>query len=462
MTAKLSHDPTHEVLVVDPRDLETPDPEAPSNGQPAQLKAYVVCQDPRIVVVPRFFSQAECQHLLELVQGSWIPSLVGSTDNRSEEDYDKGNLENTLASTRTSWSCMLRYAQTSIVERLEHRLCALGCRELETLERMNMVRYAPGEYFKEHHDGKFRPLTVFVYLNDLDPSDDAGDTFFPALGISFRPRQGAAVLWSNIIGEQDSMEDARLLHAGRPPQLGVKYGVNCFFNCKRMRQLVAEVAEFPYETSTVVDVRGLGRPGTESKLIAYKLCDNPKLVAVKRLISEDEAAHFLEMLGKQDLAPRSDVEGDRTLRLVGFAETAIVKAVEERLTAVGGFSVDLLGPLRIVQTSSQRGLCNRGCGHKSAYICLSDADEVFFYRVGMRLRLKRGDALLWPNVEWSTEEEPLEDLRTLRVHVLGEDGQGVGISASFYDAEIRKEQRRRRFHRDGLSDISEQTDLATA
>ncbi|OLP72485.1 hypothetical protein AK812_SmicGene48188, partial [Symbiodinium microadriaticum] len=29
---------------------------------------------------------------------------------------------------------------------------------------------------------------------------------------------------------------------------------------------------------------------------------------VKRLISEDEAAHFLEMLGQKELPPRSDVE----------------------------------------------------------------------------------------------------------------------------------------------------------
>eukprot|EP00438_Fugacium_kawagutii_P030460 Skav210857 [mRNA] locus=scaffold2829:318010:331635:- [translate_table: standard] len=81
-------------------------------------------------------------------------------------------------------------AQDSVVERLEHRLLSIGGLPMENLERMNAVRYAPGEYFDKHHDGKFRPLTIFVYLNDLEEEDDAGDTWFPVLGLSFRPRRG--------------------------------------------------------------------------------------------------------------------------------------------------------------------------------------------------------------------------------------------------------------------------------
>merc|ERR1712232_1361059 len=96
--------------------------------------------------------------------------------------------------TRTSQSCILLYAQTSIVERLEHRLASLANLPVEQLERLVVVRYSPGETFAEHHDGKFRPKTVFVYLNDL-PEGDQGDTYFPHLGFSFVPRAGCAVMW---------------------------------------------------------------------------------------------------------------------------------------------------------------------------------------------------------------------------------------------------------------------------
>ena len=33
----------------------------------------------------------------------------------------------------------------------------------ENVENLNLLRYKPGEFFKEHHDGGFRPKTVFVY-----------------------------------------------------------------------------------------------------------------------------------------------------------------------------------------------------------------------------------------------------------------------------------------------------------
>merc|ERR1712151_951482 len=90
-----------------------------------------------------------------------------------------------------------------------------------------------GQYFEKHHDGRFRPKTVFVYLNNL-AEGDGGETFFPELGLKFIPRKGYALLWSNILAPQ--VDDKRMVHQGLPPRTGVKYGVNCFFNDKRMKR----------------------------------------------------------------------------------------------------------------------------------------------------------------------------------------------------------------------------------
>eukprot|EP00971_Amphidinium_carterae_P156563 3103468-Amphidinium_carterae.1 len=53
-----------------------------------------------------------------------MPSQVShpSVSAGSEETFQKADLENKLSQTRTSWSCMMRYSQTSVVERLELRL----------------------------------------------------------------------------------------------------------------------------------------------------------------------------------------------------------------------------------------------------------------------------------------------------------------------------------------------------
>lgn len=142
-----------QTVVIDPRSFGVEPEVDEATGIPKQLQAFVILGDPKITVIPNFFSEAECVHLQELVEASWMPSLVGDNNKCTMKDYDRGSLENILAPTRTSWSCMMRYAQDSVVERLEHRLLSIGCLPMENLERMNAVRYAPGEYFNKHHDG---------------------------------------------------------------------------------------------------------------------------------------------------------------------------------------------------------------------------------------------------------------------------------------------------------------------
>jgi len=451
------------VTVVDSKAQLTEEEEAaarsfdPRTGMPRSLRAFVVVRDPRMTVAPHFFSGPECDHLIRLVQDSWMPSLVGQATYSSDEEYSKGDLQNALSNTRTSWSCMMRYSQTVVVERLEHRLASLAGLPTEQLERMNMVRYAPGELFDEHHDGKFRPITVFVYLSDLPEDDEEGDTFFPHLGLSFRPRRGTAVMWSNADPET-GQEDSRMLHSGRAPKRGVKYGVNCFFNVRRMRQFHPAVPEFEAEQAAVVDVSALGgdaRPEEQPKLTVYRLCLDPKVLAVPAFLSAAEAEH---LLGAPAVAgpPETATEGPfaeeaRTLRTFGAAESPAVEAIEQRLAGVAGMGLEYMARLRLVRPSGRVGWNNRGCGPKSAYICLSEGEEVFFPRLGMRLLLRCGDLLLWPNVDWETGSGTgVEDLRTLRRHGRREDlGDPsmplIGIDVHLHDHPLREQQRMRSF-----------------
>lgn len=457
-------------------------------GMPTSLRAFVISRDPKMTVVPHFMSDVECEHLINLVDGYWMPSLVGQATNSTDAEYSKGDLENTLSKTRTSWSCMMRYAQTSVVEHLEHRLSALTGLPTTQLERMNMVRYAPGELFNEHHDGKFRPMTVFVYLNDLAEGDEQGDTFFPYLGLSFRPRRGTAVMWYNA--ENDTgQEDSRMLHAGRAPTKGVKYGVNCFFNVNHMRQMLQVAPDVALEEAAVVKVFELGKDddraqgseeGKEKKMVAYCLSKDPKLVAVPRFVSAAEVEHLLELLKSEasgvgfcladgtcvapppEVAPSSGgsasstsnpyAEATLTLRALQFTETKVVDAVERRLCSVSGLRLECLGRLPLVRPGTRLGFCNRGCGPKSAYICLGEhGEEVFFPRLGIRLQLQCGDMIMWQNVDWETLGTAVEDVRTMRVHIRPDgvaDGAFVGLDAFFHDNPLREQQLLRKFVRD--------------
>merc|ERR1712048_814748 len=52
--------------------------EAAATGEKKVMKAYVVCKDPKIALVPGFISDDEIQQLLDCADadGAWVPSVV--------------------------------------------------------------------------------------------------------------------------------------------------------------------------------------------------------------------------------------------------------------------------------------------------------------------------------------------------------------------------------------------------
>ena len=93
-----------------------------------------------------------------------------------------------------------------------------GMRPSGANERLRFYRYHPGQRFAPHFDGTFARsddeysrLTLIVYLND---DCDGGETDFPELGRTVRPRTGSALLFQHA-----------LLHEGCAVTRGVKYVV---------------------------------------------------------------------------------------------------------------------------------------------------------------------------------------------------------------------------------------------
>lgn len=351
----------------------------------------------------------------------------------------------------------MRYAQTEVVERLEHRLANLAGLPVAQLERMNLVRYAPGQLFNEHHDGKFRPRTVFVYLNDIDDDDEGGDTFFPVLGLSFRPRKGTAVIWSNAL--PSGKEDSRMLHEGRAPAKCVKYGVNCFFNDQDFRALLQAGPDIPLEEGSVVHVGGLANTAG-GKNVAFSLLSDPLIIAKPGLLTGEEIDHLLMHAASSEedstcgFARNEGLngpfhQGTQTIRVLEAEKTPLIQQVEEKIVALCGKSYDELARLRVVRTGSCVGLCNRGSGHTSVYVCLAEQDEVWFPKVGLRLVMQSGDALFWPNT-LHVEGRRCEDMRTRRTHLGAKARSGeflpvIGLDAFFHDNPVRQQQREREF-----------------
>jgi len=394
-----------DAIVIDPLEVAGSDevPGLNEAGRPKALRAYVVHQDPKITIIPNFVSDSEIEHLLEISKGFWFPSVVGRGVYKTNDENK--DMQNEPSKNRTSYSCMLRSAQTDTVQSIEHRLAHVAGIDVDYLERLNMVRYMPGQFFNVHHDGRFRPKTVFLYLNDL-PDDDAGETLFPELGLKIRPRRGCAVMWANTLSP--GIDDIRTFHQGLAPRTGVKFGVNCFFNDKPLRHWEDVDSDLGDQEDIPANAKGQSRwrvvdPGDfkvsdamakehePMQVKAFVVNQEPKVMVIPSFLQPGEAALIRSCIG-------GEVKENDELCLA---------RIEQRMAAAAQVSLLHMDPLRIAKCTPSMtpdGQVLAGNNYKQRFgkkvvqIFLNDVDdggELRFPKLRMQIRPMEGCAVVW-------------------------------------------------------------------
>mmetsp|Transcript_24214 Transcript_24214/g.45734 ORF Transcript_24214/g.45734 Transcript_24214/m.45734 type:complete len:465 (-) Transcript_24214:13-1407(-) len=418
-----------EFLIIDPAEVAPCSPvtdladETTEASKRKILTAYSVHQDPQVSVVPDFIQEAEIQHLLDLASPGWEPSEVGQGVYRTK--HEGQDLANQVSDIRTSYSCLIEPAQSAVVNSIEQRLAALADLDVKYLEPLNMVRYCPGQFFKEHHDGRFRPVTIFIYLNDVPPGG-GGETMFPDLKLKIVPRRGCAVMWNNTLGPQ--REDKRMVHQGLPPHTATKFGVNCFFNDKPMRRFVHEgdlpppspdISDKPSQlcrARTTLDplllaqqnslpdvVNGSAKPSTGLRLRRLRVSKDPALWIVPEVVSTHEAGMLMDKVDKQ--LGRLPPHGRRS---TGSSEELeeLLADLQERLRAAAGSDCQLeslelrrLGPDVLRGAAVVSPPVSAGPA-RAAYLFLNDipdggGGELFFPQMEFKVLAREGFAVVW-------------------------------------------------------------------
>jgi prolyl 4-hydroxylase len=207
-----------------------PKTRVPDAALPAGVTRERVTDSPILDILHGFLTPLEAQHLIDIAQGRFAPSVVALDPSKGHGD---GNVKSPV--DRTSYTVFLEPAEDAIVAAVEARAAQAVGVPVSHFERLQVVRYQPGQYYKAHHDylppssrdvrerGQ-RTVTLFVYLNDLAPEETGGGTRFPHLEHTIRPSQGSAALWHNVT--PDFKVDERTLHSGEPVRLCEKYGLN--------------------------------------------------------------------------------------------------------------------------------------------------------------------------------------------------------------------------------------------
>lgn len=187
------------------------------------VRLAMVLSNPNVALLDNLLSEQECDKLIRLAQGRLRRSEV--------VDPNSGVLE--ISGVRRSEGAHFGYGENAIVARIEARVAALTGLPIAHGEPLQLLHYPPGGEYVPHHDyfdpafegvapllaqGGQRVATMVMYLRE---PDEGGDTYFPELEMSVRPRKGSAVYFEywNLRGELDG----RCLHAGMPVIRGDKW-----------------------------------------------------------------------------------------------------------------------------------------------------------------------------------------------------------------------------------------------
>merc|ERR1712232_868961 len=101
------------------------------------------------------------------------------------------------------------------------------------LRRFMVHRTLPGGYYRPHHDYNAIDLlsprgpmlwTYLIYCSDVAPGQ-GGETIFPSLNLSVRPRTGLALAWPNAF-KHTLFPDLRTRHEGTTLKAGAKYAIH--------------------------------------------------------------------------------------------------------------------------------------------------------------------------------------------------------------------------------------------
>ncbi|MEO0368376.1 MAG: 2OG-Fe(II) oxygenase, partial [Pseudomonadota bacterium] len=166
-----------------------------------------------LYLVPDFIHPLDCEHLTQQIKSELSPSLtVGAEAGPS--------------SARTSSTCYFSDDSDLLPSAIDIRISRYLGLNPSYGEPIQGQYYESGEEYKPHHDwfdpdsealnyagfeNNQRTWTVIIYLNDLE---DGGETFFPELNISIKPRKGWALIWDNLL--PNGQGNPRAIHQAKP------------------------------------------------------------------------------------------------------------------------------------------------------------------------------------------------------------------------------------------------------
>jgi prolyl 4-hydroxylase len=181
---------------------------------PESPKPERLAERPRVLRYRAFLNEAECAHIAMTAAELLEPATV----------IDPSTGRQTAHPIRTSdGGAIGPLRETLPVRAINRRLAAASGTDIAQGEPLTVLRYRPGQQYREHLDtiagaANQRVRTVLCYLN---AGYRGGETVFPRLRVTIAPQPGDVVVFDNLLPDGAPDPDAR--HAGLPVTAGAKW-----------------------------------------------------------------------------------------------------------------------------------------------------------------------------------------------------------------------------------------------
>ena len=194
----------------------------------SQYTINVLSYDPWVITIDDFLSENEADAIITSVGKKWERSTDTGQTNKFGETGRK------LSSTRTSsnaW-CRADCEANPLVRNVINKIVDVTTIPYDNYESFQVLQYEKGQFYRAHHDtgtsqmsltcGQ-RIVTFFLYLSDVE---EGGETAFPKLKLSVKPKLGKALIWPGVMNDSPTSIDHRTLHEAKPVIKGLKYAAN--------------------------------------------------------------------------------------------------------------------------------------------------------------------------------------------------------------------------------------------
>jgi prolyl 4-hydroxylase len=180
-----------------------------------------ICKSPEIFVVEDFLNSQECEYIICTYQKYLSNSMT------------TGGKKFINTNARTSLSCFID--NNDFLSTIREKICQIHNWETDKTEKFQFALYNKGDFYGAHYDAfdiknlsslspairdsGQRIITNIIYLNS---TLDGGDTCFPRLNLSIKPKAGNLLAFQNCI-EGTNFLNPHSIHESRKVLEGKKW-----------------------------------------------------------------------------------------------------------------------------------------------------------------------------------------------------------------------------------------------